>query len=46
MNLSKRNKNIIKGKKMTQKEIGKKYNVHPSNISAIKNGKAWSHVTI
>jgi hypothetical protein len=31
---------------MTQKEIGKKYNVHPSNISAIKNGKAWSHVTI
>lgn len=37
-------KELLKINKLTQKEIGEKYNVSHENISNIKLGKSWVHV--
>lgn len=45
------NQKVIEIKKLlklgfTQKEIGKKFNVHPATIGSIKRGETWLHIAI
>jgi hypothetical protein len=37
-------KNLLRDSKLTQTEIGNKFNVNNSVISSIKNGKSWSYL--
>lgn len=39
-------KNLLKTKKLTMKEISKKYSISYENVRSIKNNKIWKHILI
>lgn len=37
-------KKLLRGKKMKQSDIARKFSVSPSRITEIKNGRSWGHI--